>query len=74
MEDKMKGLLLALSSTILIGSSFIVKKKGLRKAASTGVRAGEKSALGEYTVQGCLQGREYANLGWTQFAHSSGGG
>ena len=58
MEDKMKGLLLALSSTILIGSSFIVKKKGLRKAASTGVRAGEKSALGEHTVQGCLQGRE----------------
>lgn len=40
MEDKIKGLILALSSTILIGASFIVKKKGLRQAAVTGVRAG----------------------------------
>ena len=40
MTDETKGLLLALSSSIFIGSSFIIKKKGLRLAALTGVRAG----------------------------------
>lgn len=38
--DNLRGLALALSSSIFIGSSFIVKKKGLKKAGSTGVRAG----------------------------------
>jgi len=31
---------LALSSSLFIGASFIIKKKGLKKAASSGVRAG----------------------------------
>ncbi|KAI9200382.1 hypothetical protein LWI28_006895 [Acer negundo] len=35
-----KGLILALSSSFFIGASFIVKKKGLKKAAASGVRAG----------------------------------
>eukprot|EP00261_Vitis_vinifera_P019739 XP_010650321.1 PREDICTED: probable magnesium transporter NIPA2 isoform X3 [Vitis vinifera] len=39
-SDNVRGLILALSSSIFIGSSFIVKKKGLRKAGASGVRAG----------------------------------
>jgi hypothetical protein len=39
--DKYIGLALALSSSAFIGASFIVKKKGLRRAASaTGISAG----------------------------------
>jgi magnesium transporter len=43
--DNIKGLLLALSSSLFIGASFIVKKKGLKKAGASGVRAGN-SLLG----------------------------
>lgn len=39
-SDNMKGLCLGLSSSFFIGVSFIVKKKGLKKAAASGVRAG----------------------------------
>lgn len=39
-DDNFKGLVLAVSSSIFIGSSFIVKKKGLRAAGSQGLRAG----------------------------------
>ncbi|PIA29941.1 hypothetical protein AQUCO_05800192v1 [Aquilegia coerulea] len=39
-SDNVHGLLLALSSSIFIGSSFIVKKKGLKKAGANGTRAG----------------------------------
>jgi magnesium transporter len=39
-SDQSKGLLLAISSSAFIGASFIVKKKGLQKAGSTGLRAG----------------------------------
>ncbi|THU67708.1 hypothetical protein C4D60_Mb05t27570 [Musa balbisiana] len=39
-SDNIKGLVLALSSSFFIGASFIVKKKGLKKAAASGVRAG----------------------------------
>ncbi|KAI4321179.1 hypothetical protein MLD38_034594 [Melastoma candidum] len=39
-SDNVKGLVLALSSSFFIGSSFIVKKKGLKKAGASGVRAG----------------------------------
>ncbi|KAG9133105.1 hypothetical protein Leryth_018661 [Lithospermum erythrorhizon] len=39
-SDNIKGLILALSSSLFIGASFIVKKKGLKKAAASGVRAG----------------------------------
>ncbi|KAJ4903696.1 Magnesium transporter NIPA protein [Raphanus sativus] len=40
-SDNVKGLVLAISSSLFIGASFIVKKKGLKKAASTGPRAGD---------------------------------
>ncbi|MFS7996172.1 putative magnesium transporter NIPA [Helianthus anomalus] len=39
-SDNIKGLVLALSSSLFIGSSFIVKKKGLKKAGVSGIRAG----------------------------------
>ena len=38
--DNVKGLVLALSSSVFIGASFIVKKKGLKKAGASGLRAG----------------------------------
>ncbi|RWW03300.1 hypothetical protein BHE74_00034375 [Ensete ventricosum] len=38
--DNIKGLVLALSSSAFIGASFIIKKKGLKKAGASGVRAG----------------------------------
>lgn len=39
--DNMKGIVLALLSSGFIGASFIIKKKGLRRAAvASGVRAG----------------------------------
>lgn len=39
-SDNVNGLCLALSSSLFIGSSFIIKKKGLQKAAASGLRAG----------------------------------
>lgn len=39
-SDNVKGLVLALSSSIFIGASFIIKKKGLMIAGVTGTRAG----------------------------------
>ncbi|KAL6964430.1 hypothetical protein U1Q18_035485 [Sarracenia purpurea var. burkii] len=39
-SDNIKGLVLALSSSAFIGASFIVKKKGLKKAGASGIRAG----------------------------------
>ncbi|KAL0412755.1 UNVERIFIED_CONTAM: putative magnesium transporter NIPA4 [Sesamum radiatum] len=39
-SDNIKGLVLALSSSFFIGASFIIKKKGLKKAGASGVRAG----------------------------------
>ncbi|XP_042515052.1 probable magnesium transporter NIPA4 isoform X1 [Macadamia integrifolia] len=39
-SDNIKGLVLALSSSSFIGASFIIKKKGLKKAGASGVRAG----------------------------------
>ncbi|KAF3783201.1 putative magnesium transporter [Nymphaea thermarum] len=38
-SDNVKGLILALSSSFFIGASFIIKKKGLKKAGASGVRA-----------------------------------
>ncbi|KAG2396363.1 magnesium transporter [Vigna angularis] len=38
-SDNIKGLCLALSSSFFIGASFIVKKKGLKKAGASGLRA-----------------------------------
>ncbi|KAF5199415.1 Magnesium transporter nipa2 [Thalictrum thalictroides] len=39
-SDNVHGLVLAVASSIFIGSSFIVKKKGLKKAGVNGTRAG----------------------------------
>ncbi|MFS8008254.1 putative magnesium transporter NIPA [Helianthus anomalus] len=39
-SDNVHGLVLALSSSLFIGSSFIIKKKGLMNAGATGIRAG----------------------------------
>ncbi|PNX63407.1 magnesium transporter NIPA2-like protein, partial [Trifolium pratense] len=40
-KENVTGLILALMSSLFIGSSFIIKKQGLRRAASfSGVRAG----------------------------------
>ncbi|GAB4838485.1 hypothetical protein Ancab_028029 [Ancistrocladus abbreviatus] len=39
-SDNPKGLILAVSSSVFIGASFILKKKGLRRAAASGTRAG----------------------------------
>ncbi|XP_002960095.2 probable magnesium transporter NIPA4 [Selaginella moellendorffii] len=39
-SDNRKGFGLALASSVFIGSSFIIKKKGLKRAAADGVRAG----------------------------------
>ncbi|XP_037492644.1 probable magnesium transporter NIPA2 isoform X2 [Jatropha curcas] len=39
-KDNFHGLVLAISSSIFIGSSFIIKKKGLKKAGAHGTRAG----------------------------------
>ena len=45
-QDNLKGFVLALSSSAFIGASFIIKKKGLRRAAAaSGVRAGKKKLL-----------------------------
>jgi hypothetical protein len=38
--QKLKGVVLAVSSSAFIGASFIIKKKGLKRAGSSGLRAG----------------------------------
>ncbi|KAH6768361.1 magnesium transporter [Perilla frutescens var. frutescens] len=40
-SNNVKGLVLAISSSIFIGSSFIIKKKGLKKAGASGTRASD---------------------------------
>lgn len=41
-SDNEKGLILAVASSLFIGTSFILKKKGLKRAAaSSGTRAGQ---------------------------------
>ncbi|KAK6143400.1 hypothetical protein DH2020_023748 [Rehmannia glutinosa] len=44
-SDNTRGLILAMLSSLFIGTSFILKKKGLRRAAEAGTRAG----VGGYT-------------------------
>ncbi|KAL3643407.1 hypothetical protein CASFOL_014222 [Castilleja foliolosa] len=38
--DNSRGLILAMLSSLFIGTSFILKKKGLHRAAAAGTRAG----------------------------------
>lgn len=40
MSEQTIGLVLALSSSLFIGTSFVVKKRGLRRAGTAGLRAG----------------------------------
>ena len=48
-RDNLKGFILALLSSGFIGASFIIKKKGLRRAAAaSGLRAGEVSLIFYY--------------------------
>ena len=42
-SDQLIGLVLAISSSLFIGASFIIKKRGLRLAGSSGLRAGKSS-------------------------------
>lgn len=44
------GLVLALSSSVFIGSSFIIKKKGLIRARSTGSGAGTLTDIPKSTA------------------------
>lgn len=39
--ENTKGLILAMASSAFIGSSFILKKKGLKRAGAAGTRAGQ---------------------------------
>ncbi|KAK6240806.1 hypothetical protein SCA6_006195 [Theobroma cacao] len=39
LSDNSKGVILAVASSAFIGSSFILKKKGLKRAGATGTRA-----------------------------------
>lgn len=39
-SDNSRGLILAVASSVFIGASFILKKKGLKRAGANGVRAG----------------------------------
>lgn len=39
-SDNVRGFLLAVSSSVFIGSSTIIKKKGLIKSGAAGTRAG----------------------------------
>jgi hypothetical protein len=43
--QKLKGVVLAVSSSAFIGASFIIKKKGLKRAGSSGLRAGTNAPL-----------------------------
>lgn len=56
--DNMKGIVLALLSSGFIGASFIIKKKGLRRAAvASGVRAGRPPSCPSRTVDRGSWGR-----------------
>lgn len=39
-SNNVHGVILAISSSIFIGSSFVIKKQGLKKAGANGKRAG----------------------------------
>lgn len=60
-EDQARGLALACSSAVFIGSSFIIKKKGLRVAGASGTRAG---ALQSHVAKSSslFHGRVHSNI------------
>lgn len=60
--DNVRGLVLALSSSAFIGTSFIIKKKGLMRAGASGVGAGSIS-LSLYHIYTC-------HAQWIQNTHA----
>ncbi|KAH0739121.1 hypothetical protein MTR67_041704 [Solanum verrucosum] len=50
-SDNVHGVILAISSSIFIGSSFVIKKQGLKKAGANGKRAG--SGGHSYLLEPC---------------------
>lgn len=50
-SDNVKGLILAISSSVFIGSSFIIKKKGLQKAGNNAVRAGMDRSISLFLLR-----------------------
>lgn len=65
-KDNVIGLGLAIFSSIFIGSSYIIKKKGLMKAGASGIRAGSISLLADRNIQFCLSLYIDMLLQWTQ--------
>jgi hypothetical protein len=66
-SENMRGVQLALMSSVFIGASFIIKKKGLMQAAQSGIRAGDGGYA--YLMQplwwvgmATMIGGEFANL------------
>lgn len=55
--DNINGLILAVSSSIFIGSSFIIKKKGLKKAGASGLRAGFSESFELHFISYVLESR-----------------
>ena len=49
-SDNLKGFILAAASGVFIGSSFIIKKLGLKRAGASGARAGLFSFLGFFII------------------------
>ena len=49
-SDQSTGLALAISSSAFIGASFIIKKKGLKRAGASGLRAGARGGGGAASV------------------------
>eukprot|EP00955_Chlamydomonas_euryale_P024634 259727-Chlamydomonas_euryale.AAC.6 len=45
LREETIGLVLAVSSSVFIGASFIIKKRGLRLAGSSGLRAGATASI-----------------------------
>lgn len=54
-DSEFVGLCLAISSSVFIGASFIIKKRGLRLAGSTGIRAGVHAVTGPLCWLSALQ-------------------
>ncbi len=71
LSDRNKGLVLAVSSSIFIGASFIVKKKGLRAAGATGIRAGSTPDRAVVTV--VMHGHDKLSRVYIAYDAGSGG-
>jgi hypothetical protein len=61
-SDNVIGLVLALSSSVFIGSSFIIKKMGLKKAATNGNRAGSFLFFWSYPSSGSFKVLNFSSI------------